>query len=421
MPTDPWILALLRFGALALIATAFGLVLRMARCPGGRPSGTLLGGVIAGVLLGPGVLGAVVPDLYERVVHGSEARELANAIDDRQHQLDADLVALAATGVSAQASDEQREQGEVELADLRRLRQMALDEHALPMRQIIVAVVSLVCVLAMGLSVQTRATPADLPQLFPSMLAGLAGGSMALLAVALIGLKVGGLDRAEAIAVGAAVAGGTLLARFPLGTPSGVMRPPAMTIFGGSALFVAMMGMWWSLPDDQAGWLIAPVLTYLIASTIRGRRAVPPQARRFARPIVLWLCVAPLTALLISMVDLQVALGSGRLVLLMVLVGVVSGSAFWLGAWLAFKARGTQGQRDQAALLALDGYAQGVICTRVLALAMLMAAGALDPSGAVAGAIVLGAILGGALDALILDAGRAMLRGDEAVSSDHEQ
>jgi len=286
MPTDPWILALQRFGGLALAAAAFGLVLRGARCPGGRVGAALIGGVLAGVLLGPAVLGAVTPDLHERVVHGRVAREIASSIADRQHQLDADLVALTATGVSAEAMDEQREQAQIELADLTSTRNEAIAEHAMPMRQITVGLVALVCGLALGLSVRTRPTPADLPQLFPSLLAGLAGGTLEVLAVALIAQKVGGLDRAEAIAIGAAVTAGTLFARFPLGAQTGLMRQPALTIFGGSALFVAMMGMWWSLPDDQAGWLIVPVLTYLIASTIRGRRAIPERARSIARPIV---------------------------------------------------------------------------------------------------------------------------------------
>lgn len=410
MPTDPWMVALLRFGALALVATAFALVLRLARCPGGRVGAALLGGGIAGILMGPGVAGAVWPREYDLLATGPRAIELDRDIADRAARLDADLVALGATGVSSAASDETRQQGHDEISELQSQRAEAIDTHLLPVRVVMIGVVCVAIALAIGMSSPVRpANSSALFELLPSLIAGMAGAGLGLLATAVIVLQVGGLTRPEAVATGSAVAAGTIFARFGLREGAGSMGPHAMSMFGGGALMVASMGLWWSLPDDQASWLIAPVLIYLVASIVRGKRPVSIRAQRRAGLVVLIACVAPLTALLVSMVDPIRVVASGRTIALVVLMILAPGGALWLGAWLALKARGTQRQRGLAGVLALDGYARGVVPTRVLMLGALVAAGGLDPAWATDGAILLGALVGGILDALTLDSARGLM------------
>jgi hypothetical protein len=77
---------------LLLLPAAAALLLRWARCPGWP----VVGGAIAGILLGPTILGRVAPEVFERLIDGgAEERAVLDAARRRQA---ADLLAAQVAG-----------------------------------------------------------------------------------------------------------------------------------------------------------------------------------------------------------------------------------------------------------------------------------------------------------------------------------
>ncbi|HVZ93451.1 MAG TPA: hypothetical protein VG797_02975 [Phycisphaerales bacterium] len=91
--------------ALPLVtASAFALLLRWARVPGEKHGAAIVGGVVAGLLLGPGIFGRVYPARYEALYVGGVAER--NELDDLRARQAADLTALRAAGVTPVAVEE---------------------------------------------------------------------------------------------------------------------------------------------------------------------------------------------------------------------------------------------------------------------------------------------------------------------------
>jgi len=111
-------LAVALFVALAAaLGALFAWLLRGARLPGGRASSAILGGMLAGVLLGPGVLGRVAPDVHGAAFRGAVREEAALA--DRLTEARGAVRALEASGVTEVAIDEYERGAMAELGPLR--------------------------------------------------------------------------------------------------------------------------------------------------------------------------------------------------------------------------------------------------------------------------------------------------------------
>ncbi|MGP1346635.1 MAG: hypothetical protein ACTS3F_08205 [Phycisphaerales bacterium] len=105
------------FGLVVPTASALAFVLYRARIPGDRTDArtpgacaAIVGGILAGILLGPGVLGAVWPDAHRSVFMGDSAEVRAQRVMESEHR--AARMALRATGVSEVAVDELRAEQE---------------------------------------------------------------------------------------------------------------------------------------------------------------------------------------------------------------------------------------------------------------------------------------------------------------------
>jgi hypothetical protein len=97
---------------LLLVPTAAALLLRWARCPGWP----VVGGAIAGVLLGPTILGRVAPEVFERLfAGGAEERVVLDATLRRQT---ADLLAAKVAGADDAAIADLRIAHGTEIAPL---------------------------------------------------------------------------------------------------------------------------------------------------------------------------------------------------------------------------------------------------------------------------------------------------------------
>jgi hypothetical protein len=119
--------AAVQLAALGLLAAGLAWTLRVAGAPGGRHGAAVLGGLVAGILLGPAVLGNVAPDLRERMFIGAvqSREELRQA--ERQSRID--IEALRAIDASPAAIDEAILEQAASLAPLQTRAEQELQDH----------------------------------------------------------------------------------------------------------------------------------------------------------------------------------------------------------------------------------------------------------------------------------------------------
>jgi len=117
---EPSIILFLGTAALAIASVLITTMLRIGgigregvdRSPGGWRGTAIVGGIVAGVLAGPGVLGQVAPSISQRVfAGGTEQRE---AYDDLLVRQRADIAALLAADVTGIAIEEQHAAHDIE-------------------------------------------------------------------------------------------------------------------------------------------------------------------------------------------------------------------------------------------------------------------------------------------------------------------
>src|SRR4051812_16613534 len=97
MPPDVLTALSVSLATLLGLSVLLTLGLRAVRLPGGRPAAAVLGGILAGLVLGPGVLGQLAPDWYEQTFVGGATERRA------LEELAAERRALVASDVSAEA------------------------------------------------------------------------------------------------------------------------------------------------------------------------------------------------------------------------------------------------------------------------------------------------------------------------------
>jgi hypothetical protein len=114
--------------AAAVLSSIAAWLLRGARFPGGWASAAILGGLLAGVFLGPGVLGRVAPEAHRAVTLGGivEERDFAARLVEARGA----VAALEASGVTGVAIDEYEQRA---MADLEPLG-IAVDEARITRR-----------------------------------------------------------------------------------------------------------------------------------------------------------------------------------------------------------------------------------------------------------------------------------------------
>jgi hypothetical protein len=135
--------------SLALCSTAVAAILRWARCPGWA----LVGGMLAGVLLGPSIFGRIAPLSYERwFVGGVEQRQQLDSLRSRQG---ADLAAAQLARLGVEAARELRRGHAAELTAAERELALARHRDQRPMRTAVMALAA--SVLLGGASRRSRA------------------------------------------------------------------------------------------------------------------------------------------------------------------------------------------------------------------------------------------------------------------------
>lgn len=105
----PVILGLLQLLACAVPAVGLAAMLRAARCPGGLMGSAIAAGIVAGLLLGPGVFGRVKTSWHDSLLRGGVEQAAAlQAESDRQRIERAALEASGVTDVALEEFDRER-------------------------------------------------------------------------------------------------------------------------------------------------------------------------------------------------------------------------------------------------------------------------------------------------------------------------
>lgn len=334
----------------------------------------VVGGVCAGIALGPLVFGNLAPSLHEHLNQGGviqrEALEsfLLERVEDEQ--------ALADVGVSEEAIDEavlsndvRQDLLESALADERR--RMRVAPLALSASLGLIALM-LGAWLGFGLSAT-------------GLRVGMLSGLLAMLVWAVVSRRMIDTTLPESILAGAMLAGGTCWARgrwrFSVG-------------LGSLAIVLALLAI---AGATRSAWSAGAALT--LGAVLS--RTTPLSQRARAR----WASFghATLVPVVITIVVSSCALTpSSNILAFVILAGVFAGDAHLIGAWIALGSLETGRRRELPVSSWNSVYAQGWAGTTVIITGLVFASGVLEPHTELGGAIGLAV----ALHALIVELSR---------------
>jgi len=125
--TTAWMLALAGVCALGILSMLLAWLLRRAGVPGGAMGAAAAGGIMAGVLLGPSVLGRTAPRVTHPALMGAtqETRQLQELLAEHRREISA----LTASGVSPAAMTELQQTHDAERSVMEESLDLALRRH----------------------------------------------------------------------------------------------------------------------------------------------------------------------------------------------------------------------------------------------------------------------------------------------------
>jgi hypothetical protein len=419
MPEDVWIALLLRTCVFIGCAGPLALVLHRSRLPGGRPAAVVAGGILAGILLGPGVAGAVVPAASSVLFLGGEAER--KALQELDLEQEGARTALGAVGASPEAmgaliADQEAVRGPV----LERLN-VAREWTRVMTGSVMVGLVSVAVGLGAWVGVGGRdgggdgggdgrqddsrtLTSSGLRSTFPlpggeegegkRAVPGSAGSVVGDVAVAagvvMLALVPTGLllqwlfemRTRDVVAIGAVVAAGSLFGALPLrwmprlaragrdaGRGAGMMQRVGM--FGA---FGAAGALAWSIEPSRLGFVLVPAVAIGVGSSVNHVRRPGVRARRWARRVVLWVCLPACAAYLARAVDTEALMVSWRPLTLVAIAAATAGAGHFVGFYLAIQTFGSDEARSRGAAHAIEFLASGVGLTQVCFAVVMFAA-----------------------------------------------
>lgn len=325
---DAMILGLVQVLACAVPACGLALLLRGARCPGGRAGAAMVGGLVVGLLLGPGVMGRVTPRWQEPVFRGgvSEAAALREEIERQR----VERRALQESGVTDVALEEH---DRVVMAPKRAELQQGLDRALAEHRAGLQLIQAVLCGVLVMLGVPSacarsgrlwrRTGERGIDTRWRDAGRGALG---TVLAASIPGALAWWLLRDVKLAVGVAAA---------LSVPGLVMLPCGLFIGcasgAGLAASAAMVGLW-TVPATIVGVMAFVGLALCVGSERSGRAS-----RRGERELgAAYTFVLPaLVALGVVMIDPRGVVVTGAFIWLGVLAVLWSSDGRWLAWYLA--------------------------------------------------------------------------------------
>lgn len=349
--------------------------------PGGRPAAAIAGGILAGFLLGPAVLGPIAPTQSEVLFDGGRSEHKALLAKDLEHTTA--RLALTEIGPSPEAMTELlARQGADRAPLLARFEAARARTHFLT-GSVMVGLVSL----ALGAAAWGGRAGKDGQEegLGAQTILGMAviAGCIVLFAAVPTVLLVQWLHESplkEMIAIGGVIAAGSLFAPLPLrwmrrAGRDGFIRLLGLLIAMGAAGLLA-----WAIPPQRLAFLLVPAAAVGIGSSLNLVTGGGHRARRCARRIVLWVCIPACAAYLTREIDTAALLESWRPMTLIAIAAATAGAGHFIGSYLAIQTFGHDETRSKAAQHSIEFLASGVgltqVCLTVVFFAALPEAGA---------------------------------------------
>lgn len=388
----------------AAVAAAVAWLLRGAGIAGGRPAAAVVGGVLAGVLLGPAVLGRAQPELHERLLRGGVAERIALERAIARHAADR----IAAVAAGPDGGEQAADLGARHAAERGPLQQ----EHreAVARRRAGVTGVAAV-LLAIGLGLGAFAGRTPRPTAAGAVMAGCAVGAEVLFIGALAHLL--GAPLGLAVAAGAAGAGGSVLAGVPMRwVPHGGRSELAR---GTSAMmFILAVGVVLAVSRGGgavvAGVLVlAPVLGWMLRRAVGGRSAFRP----LARGVLLWVAIPTAAAVATLHIEWEMIGATARAKLAVPAVLLLSGNAALVGLLIGGRLMAGRGGGAVRFEGLIDWYAAGFGATQVCLVLAVLSAGVLDPRTPIGSGVLAGLLLSAAIGEVTLPWLRGMMMPPE--------
>ena len=367
---------------LIVVAAGVSRLLRDAGAPGGWTSGSLLGGVLVGVLLGLTTIGRVAPDIAINVYQGAadERREFT----EMQLRGRAEIAALQHADVSPIAIDEFQKRHVASLAPLR----SAVDDAARSHRWrwgVAILTVSLVWLLAGAAGCVRRASRRD--AVWPGIAAGVcassvAGGAAFLLLRWTTNVEVG----TAAAFAGAMAVGGAHRCVGPARAPYDA-RGRSNGIAASASLAIGVVMLIAVTKDALAivfglGCAVAMCMPVII----RPGRSV----RRAARAVAIGVALPGLAAVITAHVDLIALASTWMFWIGLACAVLITTDGRWFGGWLGWRSLGHAEQALWAWTKSAIALTAGVGGVQIAAGGIAFASGVVPAS--LLAAVVFGAV-----------------------------
>jgi hypothetical protein len=342
-------------GGLALligIPALLACILRLGRSPGGPCAAAVLGGILGGILLGPAGLGSAAPHWHERLMRGGAPQRAAlDAETDRSEQA---LRTLRATGVTPAALIEFESAREAALGPLREAHARAVGAHRAVLGS---GFIALAAAGALGTGFVGARAPGrggGRETWARAAGAGLLAAAFAALPTAVLLRWALSMDVRSALVIGAAVAGGSVLAAAGVRARPAAGRAPIVTYTGLASFFLsaAIIG---ALMGGLSASAVAAMAAGGVAGFALGRDARPDRrVRRLVRVGVLGACLPALTAFAAASFDPRAISGAWVGALVLLFGAASAGDGHLLGAFLGFGWLGRDADRARAGRLAVE-------------------------------------------------------------------
>lgn len=385
--------------ALGLVLTAatgaaLAWLLRGAGIAGGRPAAAIVGGILAGTLLGPAVLGHVAPEFHLRVFRGGEAEreELRRTL--ARHS--ADFAASTATGSPPGTLVEVFARHSAERAPLERDLSVAMERRRAALTGAAAAALALGLLLAAWASRPLSVSPA-------SVVMGVAAVAAEVAVIGAVAHLLLGAPVGLAVAAGAAGAGGSALAGFPLRWVPENGRSALARGVGAVMYILAMVVVLAPARDEgraiAAALLAAPMLGWSLRLVTGGAFGL----RGAVRWWMLWVALPTAAAMVAVHIEWELVGESLWAKVAVPVVLLLSGNAAFAGLWGAGRPISLVAwQRPVTAEALLDWQPAGFAATQVCLVLAVLGAGVADPLTPIGSGVLAGLLLSAAIGEMAL-------------------
>ncbi len=381
---------------LAAAAGAFVWLLRGAEIPGGRPTAAVVAGILAGLLMGPHVIGTLYPAAHETVfLGGADERRTVDSVRRERTAAVAAMIDQAAPPETLELAHAETDASlEAPIAAWNRAKRDRLDAFGLVGAALFVAI-AILAVLARPARPLVYRTPVTVRHTRAALIAGICATLIPLLGVTLCAAFLVSPGPEAALAAGCASCAGAALWRPMRWTPR-IGRSRLITVANASALTVsATVLLLLVIPLGSAiAIAAAAALALWIPAHWLAVPRLPAPRRRLIAETLFAVTIPTMIALGVCRLDLThiTQTGwSGAIYLILALALATDGR--WLGTIGGLRLARVQ-LASKPMTLATEILASGPLLTQAILASLMLCVGLIDPATPSGSALLAGLWLG---------------------------